>query len=326
MIEFLPGNRLRNTLGPLPRKQYARGEDKLEERKPIITGTAHTLPFDKLSPREFERLCLWLVEAEGYARAEHLGAAGSEQGRDITAWQGGKQWAFQCKRVQAFHAKQVLVEVDKVLALPAGRRPVGLVFLVTCDVAANARQRARDRCQAAGLACDFWTGAELDLRVKRHPEIVDEFFAVGAGSRPAIQADHGSAVAGPRGIAQVGNGNVGFTGDVQGGVNIVLGGGGPAARGSGAPGAAPPDLAPIRDLLLDAFTAADLRRLVFYAQSEGLRRLGQEFAESDGLAAMVAKTLRFCHARVLLPDLLREVERENPRQYQRYAHRLHPWR
>jgi hypothetical protein len=28
--------------------------------------------------RDFERLCLWLVEREGYERAEHLVAAGSE--------------------------------------------------------------------------------------------------------------------------------------------------------------------------------------------------------------------------------------------------------
>ena len=60
-----------------------------------ITGTTHTLPFDKLSPHDFERLCLWLVEREGYERAEHLGAAGSEQGRDIVAWREGALWAFQ---------------------------------------------------------------------------------------------------------------------------------------------------------------------------------------------------------------------------------------
>ena len=39
---------------------------------PPITRTTHTLPFDKLSPRDFERLCLWLVEREGYERAEHI--------------------------------------------------------------------------------------------------------------------------------------------------------------------------------------------------------------------------------------------------------------
>jgi phage FluMu protein Com len=39
---------------------------------PPITSTAHTLPFDRLSPRDFERLCLWLVEREGWERGEHL--------------------------------------------------------------------------------------------------------------------------------------------------------------------------------------------------------------------------------------------------------------
>ena len=41
---------------------------------------------------------------KGYERAEHLGAAGSEQGRDIIAWREGDLWAFQCKRVQSFTA------------------------------------------------------------------------------------------------------------------------------------------------------------------------------------------------------------------------------
>ena len=31
-------------------------------RKPSLTGTRHLLPFDKLSPLDFERLCLWLVQ------------------------------------------------------------------------------------------------------------------------------------------------------------------------------------------------------------------------------------------------------------------------
>ena len=69
----------------------------MTQSQPPITRTTHTLPFDELSPRDFERLCLWLVEREGYERAEHMGAAGSEQGRDIVAWREGALWAFQCK-------------------------------------------------------------------------------------------------------------------------------------------------------------------------------------------------------------------------------------
>jgi hypothetical protein len=58
--------------------------------KPPVTGGSHTLPFEKLAPGDFERLCLWLVEREGYSRIEHLGEAGSEGGRDVVAWKEGK--------------------------------------------------------------------------------------------------------------------------------------------------------------------------------------------------------------------------------------------
>jgi len=44
----------------------------MSQTKPNITATTHTLPFDKLSPRDFERLCLWLVEREGYLRCREL--------------------------------------------------------------------------------------------------------------------------------------------------------------------------------------------------------------------------------------------------------------
>ena len=48
------------------------------------------------------------VEREGYERTEHLGAAGSEQGRDIVAWREGARWAFQCKQVRNFGPKVAL--------------------------------------------------------------------------------------------------------------------------------------------------------------------------------------------------------------------------
>jgi tetratricopeptide (TPR) repeat protein len=140
-----------------------------------LTRTTHTLPFEELSPRDFERLCLWLVEREGYERAEHLGAAGSEQGRDVIAWCEGELWAFECKRVRSFGPRDAQNEVEKVLALPEDQRPAGLVFIVTCDVSANTRQRARERC-AGKMECHFWAGTELDAKVKRHPDIVEEFF------------------------------------------------------------------------------------------------------------------------------------------------------
>ena len=44
----------------------------MTQSQPPITRTTHTLPFDKLSPHDFERLCLWLVEREGYEHVEHI--------------------------------------------------------------------------------------------------------------------------------------------------------------------------------------------------------------------------------------------------------------
>jgi hypothetical protein len=40
----------------------------LPQPQPPITRITHTLLFDELSPRDFERLCLWLVEQ----RVRHL--------------------------------------------------------------------------------------------------------------------------------------------------------------------------------------------------------------------------------------------------------------
>jgi len=54
-------------------------------KKPRLTGSYHPSPFHGLDPRNFEKLCLWLVRREGYEHAEHLGALGSELGRDILA-------------------------------------------------------------------------------------------------------------------------------------------------------------------------------------------------------------------------------------------------
>ena len=71
----------------------------MDRSKPTITSTTHILPFERLSPLDFEWLCLWLVEREGYVRARHLGLGGSEKGRDVVAHnptpQGQELWYLQ---------------------------------------------------------------------------------------------------------------------------------------------------------------------------------------------------------------------------------------
>ncbi len=156
--------------------------------KPPITGGSHTLPFDKLAPGEFERLCLWLVEREGYSRIEHLGEAGSEGGRDVVAWKDGRRFVFQCKRVQAFTASHARKEIEKLRHLPLADQPHELVFVVSRAVSADTRAAIR-KDWGDEATCHFWSGNELDERVKRHRGLSEEFFQL-PSVRPRTALPH----------------------------------------------------------------------------------------------------------------------------------------
>ncbi len=142
--------------------------------KPRVTGTTHELPFEKLSPRDFERMCLWLVRREGYPTAEHHGAAGSDRGRDLVAQREEGITAFQCKRVKEFGPAKAEDAVKKIMA--EGSTPTEIILLIACDVRADTREKAAE--MAGEIPCVVWARTELDERVNRHPEVVEEFFAL----------------------------------------------------------------------------------------------------------------------------------------------------
>ncbi|WP_339730731.1 restriction endonuclease [uncultured Gimesia sp.] len=148
--------------------------------KPAVTGTTHILPYSELSPADFERMCLWLALREGYEEAEHLGAAGNEQGRDILLRLEENQWAMQCKRVRRFGPTDAIKELDKIFSLDHSERPYGVIFVATCDISAETRKRAKARC-ANEIICEFISLTELDQRVKCHHDLVMEFFQLPHG-------------------------------------------------------------------------------------------------------------------------------------------------
>ena len=180
--------------GPLMRPGWERGRDAASPAlhfslnrtmaKPALTATAHTLPFEKLSALDFERLCLWLVRAESFERAEHPGEAGGEGGRDVVAWKDGRRFVFQCKRVQAFAAADALREIRKLRRLPVEDQPHELVFVVSRAVSAEACKSARVEW-GDDATCHFWAGSVLDAMVKSHPELVAEFFRLSPAGEPA---------------------------------------------------------------------------------------------------------------------------------------------
>lgn len=152
--------------------------------KPPIITTVKPLPFGALSPSEFEQLCLWLVDREGYKRPQYLGETGAEQGRDITAYKqtnaGEELWYFQCKRHRRIDAPTLKKEVDKYNNLAASdpsRRPIGIIFVTSTSVSAKVRDKVEAYCREHGYQYDFWTSAELDMYVNKYPEIIEKFFS-----------------------------------------------------------------------------------------------------------------------------------------------------
>jgi hypothetical protein len=84
-----------------------------------------------------------------------------------------------------------------------------------------------------------------------------------------------------------------------------------------------PNLAAVRELLVRGFTAADFRRLFVYTSQPDLKLIVHELSPGDGLATMVDKAMERCLAQDLLPDLLGEVKRANPRMYAKYESQLY---
>jgi hypothetical protein len=74
----------------------------------------------------------------------------------------------------------------------------------------------------------------------------------------------------------------------------------------------------VRDLLLAAFTADNLRRLFVYTSNMDLKPVVNEFGPNDSLASLADKAIIYCQKKDLLPALLAEVKAANPRQYARF--------
>jgi hypothetical protein len=163
-------------------------------KKPYLTKTNHLLPIGELSPAQFERLCLWLVERQGYLRAEHLGASGNEQGRDVIAYkptaEGEQLWYFQCKRYLTISAAQLIKEVEKYnglsIADPA-KKPFGIVFVTNATISAGARSEVREFCCKHDYECEFWARTELDLILKKYDDVVEEFFNLKPGEDSGLK-------------------------------------------------------------------------------------------------------------------------------------------
>lgn len=86
------------------------------------------------------------------------------------------------------------------------------------------------------------------------------------------------------------------------------------------PSTAQYDIAEIRSLLKDAFTAEELRR--FCQDRPYLRPILSQFGPRSSLDDLTDIVIEYCQTHRLFSELLAEVAEMNPRQYSRYYPRL----
>ena len=150
--------------------------------------TEATLPFESLSPVDFERLCFALLAAEGHQSIRHWGAAGSEEGCDLLSDDGsGRRVVTQCKRVQSLGPAEAETEVRKVLRRPPEPAPEVWSLVASCNLSRKTEERLANVVGGA-FEIELCGASELEGRVRRYPDLVDRFFgpALGAAVEPPL--------------------------------------------------------------------------------------------------------------------------------------------
>ncbi|MEM6797772.1 MAG: restriction endonuclease, partial [Acidobacteriota bacterium] len=148
----------------------------MTDRGPFITGNDHPLPFGNLTWKDFERLCAWLLKSE-FPEVRHPGAAGADRGVDLEAVDAKGRLTFvQCKNYEkkSFGPKEAREAIRKILDWPSNEQPHAFLLIVSKAVSKDAGEALLD--EAGTLKCSYWDLTELDLRVKRNPSVLKEFF------------------------------------------------------------------------------------------------------------------------------------------------------
>lgn len=154
------------------------------EITPPVETMLQELPFDELSWEDFEKLCLRLVKLDAAVEYCTLyGRRGQKQyGIDIYARKslGEKYRVYQCKRVDEFDEGDIQAAVTEFLN---GKWADKSEIFVLCTSESLSDTKLQDTIEQQsrmlkerGVSFIPWDRSELNLKLKDHPKIVDDFF------------------------------------------------------------------------------------------------------------------------------------------------------
>ncbi len=151
---------------------------------PPITTRLQSLPIDKLTWENFERLCLRVERLNAELETCRIyGTRGQNQeGIDVYSVLRltGKYRVLQCKRVRRFSPTHFRSAVDLFLngewASTATCFTLCTSFRLESTKILAEIEEQRKRLRERSIALEIWDAAELDILLKAQAEIVDDFF------------------------------------------------------------------------------------------------------------------------------------------------------
>ena len=169
---------------PIPIPPYLLAHPTEFPGEPAVAPRHQSLPLDKLSWENFERLCLRLerVDAELETCRVYGTRGQSQEGIDVYSVERatGKYRVLQCKRVERFGPSNLSAAVD--LFLEGIWASTAVCFTLCTTLRLESTQilteieKQRERLRDAGIRFQIWDAAELDVPLKGQAEIVDDFF------------------------------------------------------------------------------------------------------------------------------------------------------
>jgi NACHT domain len=152
---------------------------------PPIETRQQELPFGELTWEDFEKLCLRLARLE--ADVEHCqlyGERGQDQeGIDLYARRRSTDayTVYQCKREKAFGAAKIEEAVSKFLENEWADKSDTFVLCTKESLVETRRAKAIEAqsslLKARNITLVIWDSGQLSVKLKKHPEIVDDFFS-----------------------------------------------------------------------------------------------------------------------------------------------------
>lgn len=165
----------------MPKKQIENDSEGNVTPPVIVNG--QSLPYKDLRWDDFERLCCRLAEEQDQiVESRPYGRPGDKQhGIDIYAVDAnGKYTTYQCKKVKSFTALDIEDAFELFIKGSWYERSETFVICTAHDLSGKLQSDAieanREKFKTAKKSVRIWDAAKLNIILKKHPQLVYDFF------------------------------------------------------------------------------------------------------------------------------------------------------